>query len=143
MESIVVFVLFAIISSVFQAVVKNGKQQKQPTANAQEIKPKEQMTYKTLNNVNVTGMNEVIKKSAVPVRRSDTVASNIDLEPEKLSEGKQIIGSGTVVMPVQKDEIASTEASAFAEHVTYNELQRSIVMAEVLGKPRAYKKAIR
>lgn len=143
MESIVIFVLFAVISSVIQAVVKNSNQQKQPAANAQEVKPKEQMIYKTINKTKVPSMNEVIVKSVAPVRKSDTVTSNIDMESERLSEGKQITGSGAIVIPAQKEEIASSDGSAFAENLTYDELQRSIIMAEILGKPRALKKAIR
>lgn len=119
MESIILLVLFGIVSSVIQAAVKNSKQQNAMKTNMNGVKPIVQPT------------NEAINKY------------NIGMEPEIVQEETRT----EVLKPysILKEEAVSASETNFnwTENITFDELQRSIVMAEVLGKPKALRKAIR
>lgn len=118
MESIIFLVLFGIVSSVIQSVVKNNKQQ-QLKADAQGIKPK------------ITPIYEAVSKS------------HISMEPEIQQEVKRYDAYENLSMLDKEEVSASVPNLILAENITFNELQRSIIMAEVLGKPKALRQAIR
>jgi Na+-translocating ferredoxin:NAD+ oxidoreductase RnfG subunit len=119
LESIIIFALFAIASSVIQAVIKNSKQQNQSAKATQSVKPKVKTTIKAMNN------------------------ANISMKQEVYQEGTQTEGLGPVEIQYPIEKPSNTTSSTPMESITSDELQRSIIMAEVLGKPRALKKAIR
>lgn len=117
MESIVLLVLFGIVSSVFQAVVKNSKQQKQKAVRTARAMPK-------IEPVNETKSNIYVGK-----------------ELEMFQEGKPYDVIESLVVPDQKEVPISTPRFTWMDDITFDDLQRSIIMAEVLGKPKALKKA--
>lgn len=119
MESIILLVLFGIVSSVIQAVIKSSKQQKQVEADAQGIKQKVQPIYEAINK------------------------SYINMEPEVYQEGTPIEAFVNLAILDKEEVSASSPSLSWTENITFDELQRSIIMAEVLGKPKALRKAIR
>lgn len=123
MESIILLVLFGIVSSVIQAVIKNSKQQMKVEAHVQGIKTTVQpITQPT---------KEVISKSY------------ISMEPIMYKEASQVETKEKVAMQNLKEEPASAQNFIWMDDINYDVLQRSIIMAEVLGKPKALRKAIR
>ena len=120
MESIVLLVLFGIVSSVIQAVIKNTKQQqKQIIANVNGVK------------LNVKPKNEEINKY------------DMGIEPTMVQAETRIEAVQTFKALEKEEMSASAPSFSWTENITFDELQRSIVMAEVLGKPKALRKAIR
>ena len=119
MESIILLVLFGIASSVIQAVVKNSKQKIPMKTDINGVKPK------------VQPKNEAINKFS------------IGIEPNIYQEETRTEVYGNAVMQAQEEEPASAPRLVWMENITFDELQRSIIMAEVLGKPKALRKAIR
>lgn len=143
MEQIILLALFGIVSSVIQAVIKKNNQQKQPTMNTHDVKPKIQTTYKTINIPNTSGIGEILKKSTAPVQNSRLEIPNINMEPEIFKKETPSEVLTDRVITELKDETVSSSGYILSEDITFSELQRSIIMAEVLGKPKALKKAIR
>lgn len=119
MESIIFLVLFGIVSSVIQSVIKNNKRQQQLNADVQGIKPKIAPIY------------EAVSKS------------HTSMEPEIRQEVTRYDAYENLSMLDKEEASASAPNLILAENITFNELQRSIIMAEVLGKPKALRKAIR
>lgn len=119
MESIILLVLFGIVSSVFQAIKKSNNQQKRVEADAQRIKPKVQPIYEANSK------------------------SYINIEPELYQEGKPIEVIQKIVVQAEEEVPSSTPRFIWMDDITFDDLQRSIIMAEVLGKPKALKRAIR
>lgn len=119
MESIVLLVLFGIASSIFQAFVKSNKQQKQKAVRTERVMPKA----------------EPIKE----VKRNVYVEKDLEMYPER----KQVEVIKNIVVPEQKEEPSSSPRFTWMDDITFDDLERSIVMAEVLGKPKALRKAER
>ena len=115
MESIILLILFAVVSSVIQAVIKNSKLQNQMEANAQSIKPKVQPN------------NEAVSKSYV------------SMEPEIYQEGASSYTFENLVKLDKIEEPVIAPNLSWSENITFDDLQRSIIMAEVLGKPKSLK----
>lgn len=140
MESIILFVLIAVGTTIFNAIKQDAEKQRKaqtaPKPNIKIIQPTINSSVKQINT------NTVIKKKRI---QSDIVQEaflkdNInnmneeDILTEALKEN----------VPQKSNRIAEAEiASNDFSFINYDELQRSIVMAEVLGKPRALKKSIR
>ena len=119
MESIILLVLFGIVSSVFQAVIKSSKQQKRAEANAQGIRPKVRPTYEAASK------------------------SYISMEPKIVQDEKPIEVFENVVIQDQVAAPSTTPRFMWMDDITFDDLQRSIIMAEVLGKPKALRKTTR
>jgi hypothetical protein len=127
LESIILLVLFGIVSSVFQSIVKNNKQ-KQMKTDAQRIKPKLQPTNETRS------------------RTNETMSRSYNMEPIIVQEEPRVEPIETIEpLTVHNRQVVSDSESnlILTEDITYDDLQRSIIMAEVLGKPKALKKAER
>jgi Ca2+-dependent lipid-binding protein len=136
-------VLFAVASSVFQSVAKNNKQQKEQMQDVHTIKPKVQQTVKTMNKPNTSGSVASSKKSAAPVQKSKPQASNMQMESETFMEGSRSQAlDNTGILP-HGSEAATVEYPGLLQEITINDLQKSIIMAEVLGKPKALRKTAR
>jgi Ca2+-dependent lipid-binding protein len=136
-------VLFAVASSVFQSVAKSNKQQKEQMQDAQTIKPKVQQTVKTINKPNTSGSVAGSKKSAAPIQKLKPQASNMQMESETFMEGSRSQALGDTEILTPRSEAATVEYSGLMQEITINDLQRSIIMAEVLGKPKALRKTSR
>jgi hypothetical protein len=127
LESIILLVLFGIVSSVFQSIVKNNKQ-KQMKTDAQRIKPKLQPTNETRS------------------RTNETMSRSYNMEPIIVQEEPRVEPIETIEpLTVHNRQVVSDSESnlILTEDITYDDLQRSIIMAEVLGKPKALRRAIR
>jgi hypothetical protein len=119
LESIILLVLFGIVSSVIQSVIKNSKRQQQMNADVQGVKPKVEPIY------------EAVSKSP------------ISMEPTMVREEIRTEAFENLAV-FDMGEVPDSESSSVSTgNITFNELQRSIVMAEVLGKPKALRKATR
>jgi hypothetical protein len=127
LESIILLVLFGIVSTVFQSIVKNNKQ-KQVKTDAQRIKPKLQPTNETRSRIN------------------ETMSRSYNMEPIIVQEEPRVEPIETIEpLTVHNRQVVSDSESnlILTEDITYDDLQRSIIMAEVLGKPKALRRAIR
>ncbi|MDF2891992.1 MAG: hypothetical protein K0R80_2359 [Clostridia bacterium] len=143
MEAIILMVLFAVASSVFQSVAKNSKQQKEQMEDAQVVKPKVQQTAKAMNKPNASGGVTSMKKSAAPVQKSKSQGSIMQREPETFMEGSRSEALEATEAMSFRSEAATVEYSGLLQEITINDLQKSIIMAEVLGKPKALRKTSR
>jgi hypothetical protein len=142
LESIILFVLFGVASTVIQAVIKNSKQQ-QSTADTKTVKPNIQPTIKTIYKSNVTGKGEVMNRSKEPVQKPKMQELNISIKPEMHKEEKLAEVSEDIVFAEEIEEASNESKYILPEDISFDELQRSIIMAEVLGKPKALRKTIR
>jgi uncharacterized membrane protein len=119
LESIILLVLFGIVSSAIQSVIKNNKRQQQMNADVQGVKPKVEPIY------------EAVSKS------------HISMEPTMVREEIRAEAFENLAVFDIEEVQGSASSSVLTGNITFNELQRSIIMAEVLGKPKALRKAIR
>jgi hypothetical protein len=127
LESIILLVLFGIVSTVFQSIVKNNKQ-KQVKTDAQRIKPKLQPTNETRS------------------RTNETMSRSYNMEPIIIQEEPRVEPIEIIEpLTMHSRQVMSDSDSnlILTEDITYDDLQRSIIMAEVLGKPKALRRAIR
>jgi hypothetical protein len=127
LESIILLVLFGIVSTVFQSIVKNNKQ-KQVKTDAQRIKPKLQPTNETRS------------------RTNETMSRSYNMEPIIIQEEPRVEPIEIIApLTMHSRQVMSDSDSnlILTEDITYDDLQRSIIMAEVLGKPKALRRAIR
>ena len=118
METIILMVLLAVASSIFQSAVQKNKRQK-----------------------------DIIQNSA-PIRESrpkvsNMKVSNMKVEPEAVEGDLQTNVINNLAIPQQKDESTSVEYTGLLQEITINDLQRSIIMSEVLGKPKALRRTSR
>lgn len=140
MESIVIMVLLAIASSVFQAVFKGNKQSKEQVKPVPTVKPKLQPTVKTTVKPNNIGIPETMKKNTESPPKPKTQTVMPMQEWEESTEGVQTEALDDIVIEELKWQSESIENEGFFQEFTINDLQKSIVMAEVLGKPKALKR---
>lgn len=143
MESIIIFVLIAIASTVFQAIGQKAKQQKRTTTNNQASKPYVFPTAKAINKSDSSCSGTVIQNTVPPILKTPFHISRMNMESESLMERIKTKTIEDVVIKEQYEEPASVASSTFLDSINFDELQRSIVMAEVLGKPKALRKASR
>ena len=143
MESIIIIALIFVATSVIKAVSMNGIPQKKSSADTLCVEPRVQSTVKATNKSNNFDISEIIKMSVAPVHKQKMKTSNICMEPKLYKEETQIEVSECMVTPEQSEVTADIESFILPEDITFDELRRSIIMAEVLGKPRALKKTIR
>ncbi len=125
MESIILFALIAIGSTVIKAVKKEAERQ-----------------------INI----QTAPKHSIPNMQMDTnmrIQSNII--PEYASNNNNNMYEDNILTEVLNENVPQKSSSRVATSandsgmpfINYDELQRSIVMAEVLGKPKAFKRSIR
>ena len=136
MESIILLILFGIASSVFQAAVKNNKQ-KQAAAGTRPMASTRAMA----GNKTMTGTQIVKPKEQMPNETKSNMYVGKDLE--MYQEGRSTEVLEHVVVPNIKEVPSSTTSFPWMDDITIDDLQKSIIMSEVLGKPRALKKFIR
>ena len=139
MESIILMVLLAVASSIFQSVMQRNKQAKEPDKNVPPVKPKIQPTIKT-EKPKALNKTESSKKSAVQIPRVKLEPSKENWETAALMEGMQTEALDDIEIPEQKNTSENREGTGFIQDFSLNDLQRSIIMAEVLGKPKALKR---
>ena len=113
METIILMVLLVVASSIFQAAVQKNKRQK-----------------------------DIIQNST-PVHVSRPQASITRIEPETFIEDLQTKVIDNIAIPEQNNEPESAEYPGLHQEITINDLQRSIIMSEVLGKPKALRRTSR
>jgi hypothetical protein len=142
LESLILFIIFGAVSTVIQTAIKNNKQ-KQSTMEAQAVKPNIQPTVKTIYKSNVTGKNEVINRTKEPVQKTKIQVPDTSIKPEMHKEEKLAEVSADIVLEEGIEETSNESRYILPEDITFDELQRSIIMAEVLGKPKALRKTIR
>lgn len=116
MESIILIILFGLASTIFQTVNNRSKREKMP-----EKKP-------------------AVKKVSRPIEKKE--APHMFMEPDAYDiEGEQTETLRTRNMEEPKDQYEVVEEdSGLWSNITMEELQRSIIMAEVLGKPKALRR---
>jgi hypothetical protein len=137
LESIIIFVLIAIASSVFQSFTKQAKQQyKQATPQAKNEAPKMQPTIKPIYQTKVHS-NEYGRDPAAMVVKPKVQVSKPSVEPTLQSVSLQPSVLVNSAAPDMKAEQTDTAGASILEHISLSDMQRSIVMAEVLGKPAA------
>ncbi len=144
MNLIIVLVLISIVSSVFQALNQDKKKQ------AKEIKPL--MAPSASKNINPPAMrvikpesqNRPQKKQAVKIARDVSteapIVNSFDLTASP--EGIQTEGLSSMMEKTLPEKPSDIE-EPIAGDIGLDDLQRSIIMAEILGKPRALKGFIR
>ena len=141
MELIIILVLISIASSVFQAMNQDkGK------AAAKGVKP---LTIGPASqNINPQVMKPVKPGSQLKPQKGPIVKL-VEAAPQEApaknafdgmssAEGVQTEGQLKAVTKIQP-EINSVEENPIVGNIGLDDLQRSIVMAEILGKPRALK----
>jgi hypothetical protein len=143
LESIIIFALIAVVSSVLKAVAKNGVPQKKSEEGTISVEPRVQSTVKARNKTKSFNINETVKMPGTPVQKTKIKTSNMEMEPELFNEEILIEGSKATLTPIQSEVIGDAAIYTIQSDITFDELQRSVIMAEVLGKPRALKKTIR
>lgn len=139
MELIIILVLISIASSVFQAInQEKGKA-------AKGAKPP--LKAPVSPNINSPVITVVKPNQPRPQKRQvvKPVAENQAEAPAmsafdyiSSSEGVQREGSASV-LPKLQTEINAEEENSILGDIGLNDLQKSIIMAEVLGKPKALK----
>lgn len=127
MESIILFALIAIGSTVIKAVKKDAERQR----NIQTA-PKHNIPNMQMNTNTNMGIQSNIIQGYDSNNGNNMYEDNI--LTEVLNENVPQKSSSRVATPVNDSGMA---------FINYDELQRSIVMAEVLGKPKAFKRSIR
>jgi len=139
-------VLIAIASSIFQSIAQNNKKQKQN-------QPKPVVQY----NKPVMQQPQAVKQAKPPVQNKPKAAApKKTVKPSTEGVGEEAAFRGS--MNSYSSEGMQTEAAGnqrsmdvpkvTTDHglqplITFDDLQRSIVMAEVLGKPKALRRGTR
>ncbi|MGB7606035.1 MAG: hypothetical protein WBL93_11235 [Lutisporaceae bacterium] len=140
MESIILFALIAIGSTVFKAIKQDAEKQRKaqtaPQSNIQNIQPAVN-TNTIQSNLN-TNMG---KKKGIQSNTMQEDASN----NSNNRYGENIRTKAMEDYALQESNSREEEAiyDSGMTFINFGELQRSIIMAEVLGKPKAFKKSIR
>lgn len=143
MESIIVMILLGIASTVFQSVIKNKNEKNEKAKKVEFAYPKAQPMVKVANKINTAGDGISKKKITIPSQKLEKESSNMSKESGTLNEGVQTEALEDIEIPEQKSEPAITEYPGLLHDITIDELQRSIIMAEVLGKPKALRRISR
>jgi hypothetical protein len=149
LESIILLVLFGIASSVIQTVMKNSKQQKQALEGTHPVKPGVQPIKVQPTRVQPTRVQptRVQPKKVQQTKAQPTYEARNDIyigkDLEMSQEGRPTEVIESLVVPNQKEEPSSTPRFKWMEDISNEDLQRSIIMAEVLGKPKALRKVTR
>lgn|GEM_PF-6910754 len=142
MESIIIMVLLAVASSVFQSVMQRNKQQaKEPDKTAPPVKPTIQPAVKLEKAKTFPKMETA--KSLAQTPKAKVQPAKAGWESEGLMEGVQTEALDDIVILEQLNASARAEESSFIQNLTLDDLQKSIIMAEVLGKPKALKRNTR
>jgi hypothetical protein len=123
--------------------MKNNKQKKQAAPEDQSMKPSVQPTVKAKRKFNVTNLGEVKSQHEDSMHKPEMQSVFGSIEPNLYKEVIQNKTSEPIWSEDQNDMIADGEAYSMETDNSFNDLQRSIIMAEVLGKPRALKRNIR
>ncbi len=127
MESIILFALIAIGSTVIKAVKKEAERQINIQTASKHSIPNMQMDA----NTNIGIQSNIIQENDSN-NNNNMYGDNI--LTEVLNENVPQKSSSKVATPVNDSGMT---------FINYDELQRSIVMAEVLGRPKAFKRSIR
>ena len=86
----------------------------------------------------MNGVKPIVQPTNEAINKYD-----IGMEPKIVQEETRTEAIEYIAMQDQEEVSASASSLILTENITFDELQRSIVMAEVLGKPKALRKAIR
>lgn len=135
MESIILFALIAIGSTVFSAIKQEAEKQRKAQMATKTSIPNRQPEA----NINIKQSSpniDMVKKTRVQYNVSQADASNNNMC------GRDIQTKNKEDYVFQKSSNKDEEAinNGGTTFVNFSELQRSIIMAEVLGKPKALKK---
>ncbi|MDF2591280.1 MAG: hypothetical protein K0S75_746 [Clostridia bacterium] len=136
MEKIILLVLFGIASSVFQAVVKNNKQ-KQTAASTEPMAG----TKPLVGTKSMVGVQRIKSKVQTPNETKSNIDAGKDLDMYQERSSAEV--PNHVVVPNIKEVPSSTSSFPWADDITIEDLQKSIIMAEILGKPKALKNSTR
>ena len=142
MEAIIFIVLLTVASSMFQSWNRKDKEQKRPATVTQGVKPIVQPKVKANGKTSHTDLCENFKKSEAPIQKPRIQVPNIIVEPEKFEEEMETDYCEDAMM-LEQNEGTCTTSFDLENDIGFDELQRSIIMAEVLGKPKALKKVVR
>lgn len=139
MSSIFIFILFVVISILFEGIKQSGNKQKQPAMAPRPNKPAMQPTvapHRSPGNQTINRMQEKrveTQKNAIP----KPVAEILDnMDPEGIQTEGPI---GEPLLKSDKPEEEPAKEQSFLD-IDINDLQRSVVMTEILGKPKALRK---
>lgn len=138
MESIILFALIAIGSTVFKAIKQDAEKQRKaqmaPKPSIPNMQPEANINIKQ-SNPNI----DMVKKTRIQSSVIQADASNNNM----YGEGIQIKVKEDYALQKSSNRAEETINNDGMTFVNFSELQRSIIMAEVLGKPKAFKKGIR
>lgn len=135
MESIVIMVIIGIVSAIFQNMNKESKEQKKAAEGPKPSIKKVQPAVKVNKNVNK------------PVQQEKKKPADVVTDPFEDLEINSFISGGHMQQKPVENSIAfedSGEASSsfdnnLLQNITFDDIQKSVVMAEILGKPKAYR----
>lgn len=139
MEAIILFVLFSVGSLILQAVKQNGNRQNQPASPAKPIKPTMQPNVAPHRSPGNQNTNKV--QSNKPQPNTGSVTKPVQEVFKSLDpEGVQTEGPiSSTPKQSKKIDVEPVKESSIMD-MDYDDLQRSIIMSEVLGKPKALRK---
>lgn len=143
MESIIIFAIIAIISSAIQSAVKNGKQQKQAAPGYQADRTRPPQPVRPAVKPSTAAGSTNTRQSSKPAQKPKTEAKTAKKAADTYAEGVQTEGMRDSVPVQQSVEAEPVSGPGFLQDIGFEELQKSIIMAEVLGKPKALRKTVR
>lgn len=139
MESLILFVLIGVGSVVYEAIKQGNARQKQESAAPKDNSPSMPPTVAPHRSPGSQSVkSNVMQPKVTPVRKNVAeIIESID------QEGVQTEGA-IVSQKVQPASVGreSVKEAGFID-IGIEDLQRSIIMAEVLGKPKALRKNTR
>lgn len=144
MESIVIFALIAIASSVFQAMAQNNKKQKQSVKGPQPGKPKLQPQM-TVRPVYKTQPTPVVREplEVVGLELDEGVGEAVSFRGSMLETSLEGIQTEAMEERLRTEPQKTAVSNEMQQSISFDDLQKSVIMAEILGKPRALKRSIR
>jgi uncharacterized iron-regulated membrane protein len=139
MSSIVIFIIFVVISMVFQAMKQENNKGKRPEATHRPVGP---MTPPTVAaHRSPEGQNpRVMQSNRVQVKAETKAKMMLDDLNVLNSEGMQTEGPTSSVSAQPIKIQAEPEKELGHLDIDMDNLQRSIIMSEILGKPKALRK---
>lgn len=144
MEAIILFAVIAIASTVFQSIGQNMKKRdEQAFPKPPEQKPQVQQTTKPVNHSRPAST--TVKKRATVIKPAVQAPTPLELhvhdeESVRILEGAPLDNEINARTQEQNVRMANSDSGI---SIGLEDVQRSVIMAEILGKPRALKKSIR